>query len=65
VQAAKGQGAWRKLHIAVDAETRQIVASDLTGHRVRDSTRVSMLLEQTSRPLASICADGTQDRLDV
>ena len=57
--------AWRKLHLAVDAETSQIVASDLTSHRVRDSTRVSMLLEQTSRPLASICADGAYDRKDV
>ena len=57
--------AWRKLHLAVDAETREIVASDLTGHRVRDSTCVSMLLEHTCRPLSSICADGAYDRQDV
>jgi hypothetical protein len=57
--------AWRKLHLAVDAETGQIIASDLTGHRVRDSTRVTMLLEQTSRPLESICADGAYDRQEV
>ncbi|HCV22371.1 MAG TPA: IS5/IS1182 family transposase, partial [Candidatus Latescibacteria bacterium] len=37
----------------------------LTGHRVRDSTRVTMLLEQTSRPLESICADGAYDRQEV
>ena len=42
--------AWRKLHLAVDAETDQIVASELTGHRTRDSTRLPTLLEQTSRP---------------
>jgi len=57
--------AWRKLHLAVDAETGQIIASDLTGHRVRDSTRVSMLLEQISRPLAFIRADGAYDQQDV
>ncbi len=50
--------AWRKLHLAVDAETGQIVACDWTGHRVPDSTRVPAMLEQTARPLESICADG-------
>lgn len=57
--------AWRKLHLAVDAETGQIVASDWTGHRVRDSTRVPAMLEQTARPLESICADGAYDRETV
>ncbi len=57
--------AWRKLHLAVDANSGQIVASELTNHRIRDSTPVSALLEQTDQPLASLCADGTYDRKSV
>jgi IS5 family transposase len=53
---------WRKLHLAVDAKSGQIVASALTNHRIRDSTPVPALLEQTDRRLASLCADGTYDR---
>ena len=53
--------AWRKLHLAVDAASGQIVASDLTNHRIRDSTPVPALLEQTDHPLASLCADGISD----
>ena len=33
------QRAWRKLHIAVDRETGNIVASELTASRARDATR--------------------------
>ncbi len=57
--------AWRKLHLAVDAESGQIVASDLTSHRIRDSTPVPALLEQTDHSLASLCADGAYDRQSV
>ena len=32
--------AWRKLHVAVDSETGEIVASDLTSRRTPDCTRV-------------------------
>ena len=38
--------AWRKLHIAVDRETGNIVASELTASRARDATRVPALLTQ-------------------
>ena len=34
------QRAWRKLHIAVDRKTGNIVASELTASRARDATRV-------------------------
>ncbi|UCG87633.1 MAG: transposase [Gemmatimonadota bacterium] len=36
--------AWRKLHLAVDAGTGDIVASDLTTRRTHDCTRVPTLL---------------------
>jgi hypothetical protein len=53
--------AWRKLHLAVDADTGEIVASDLTTRRTHDATRVPALLDQIDQPLASISADGAYD----
>ncbi len=53
--------AWRKLHLAVDAENGEIVASDLTSRRTRDGTRVSSLLEQIDCPVNGISADGAYD----
>ena len=53
--------AWRKLHLAVDASSGEIVASDLTARRTRDCTQVSALLEQIAVPLASVSADGAYD----
>ena len=44
------QRAWRKLHIAVDRETGNIVASELTASRARDATRVPALLTQIQAP---------------
>ena len=58
----RGNRAWRQLHLAVDAKSGKIVASELTNHRIRDSTPVPTLLEQTDHPLASLRADGTCDR---
>ena len=57
--------AWRKLHLTVDTKSGHIVASELTNHRIRDSTPVPALLEQTDHPLASFSADGTYDRKSV
>ena len=37
---------WRKLHIGVDAETGQILASELTTHDVDDGSQVEPLLDQ-------------------
>jgi hypothetical protein len=53
--------AWRKLHVAVDAENGEIVASDLTSRRTRDGARVSTLLEQIDCPVSGISADGAYD----
>ena len=57
--------AWRKLHLAVDADTGEIVASDLTSRRTRDGARVSALLEQIDNPLAALSADGAYDVMGV
>jgi hypothetical protein len=53
--------AWRKLHLAVDAGTGEIVASDLTGRRTSDCTRVPALLKQADHRVASVSADGAYD----
>ena len=56
------QRAWRKLHIAVDRETGNIVASELTASRARDATRVPALLTQIQAPLVSVTADSAYDK---
>jgi hypothetical protein len=57
--------AWRKLHLAVDANTGEIVASDLTSRRTRDGARVSSLLEQIDTPVKALSADGAYDVMRV
>ena len=56
------QRAWRKLHIAVDRKTGNIVASELTASRARDATRVPALLTQIQAPLAWAAADSAYDK---
>ena len=53
--------AWRKLHVAVDARTGEIVASDLTSRRTRDDARAPTLLGQIDQRVASVSADGAYD----
>ena len=57
--------AWRKLHLAVDADTGEIIASDLTARRTHDCTPVPGLLEQIADPIASVSADGAYDKRAV
>jgi hypothetical protein len=57
--------AWRKLHLAVDADTGEILASVLTSRRTHDATQVPALLQQISEPLASVSADGAYDTKSV
>jgi hypothetical protein len=52
---------WRKLHLAVDANTGEIVASDLTSRRTHDCTWVPVLLEQLNGRVTSVSADGAYD----
>ena len=59
------QRAWRKLHIAVDRKTGNIVASELTASRARDATRVPALLTQIQAPLAWVAADSAYDKETV
>jgi Transposase DDE domain len=56
---------WRKLHIGVDAETGEILASDLTSCDVDDGSQVEPLLNQITGPLASFIGDGAYDQADI
>ena len=57
--------AWRKLHLAVDADTGEILASDLTCWRTADYARVPVLIKQIDDPVASVSADGAYDAVVV
>jgi hypothetical protein len=53
---------WRKLHLGVDADTGQIVATALTTHGVDDGSQAGPLLDQVAGPVASFTGDGAYDQ---
>jgi hypothetical protein len=58
----KVRRSWRKLHLGVDAETGQIVASALTSKDIDDGAQVGPLLDQITDPVASVTGDGAYDQ---
>jgi hypothetical protein len=52
---------WRKLHLAVDAQTGAIVAHSLTDKDAGDMTKVPGLLATVEGQIASVIADGAYD----
>jgi hypothetical protein len=62
---SKRRRAWKKLHLATDADTGHIVASALTDHDADDGSQVGPLLDQVDGPVTSFTADGAFDRDDV
>lgn len=52
---------WRKLHLAVDADTGEIIAEVLTDQNTSDISQLAALLEQIAAPIASFTADGAYD----
>ncbi len=61
VQEPPKNRAWRKLHLAVDAASGEIVVSELTARRTHDCTQVPALLEQIADPIAAVLAHGAYD----
>jgi len=57
----RGVRTWRKLHLAVDPSTGEILASELTTSEKGDASQVSPLLGQIPGPIASVMADGAYD----
>jgi Transposase DDE domain len=52
---------WRKLHIAMNAETREILASVATTSNVSDKEVLPLLLQQIREPIKQLTADAGYD----
>jgi hypothetical protein len=57
----RGRRTWRKLHLAVDPDSGEILAPELTTTQEGDASQVGPLLEQIQGPVASVTADGAYD----
>ena len=60
-QGQKLRRSWRKLHLAVDANTGLIVASVLTEQDVDDPSQVGPLLDQIEHAIGQVTAHGAYD----
>src|SRR4051812_42882162 len=58
---AKSRREWRKLHLAVDADSGMIVARTLTDQDADDPSQVAPLLDQIDGGIAKVTADGACD----
>jgi hypothetical protein len=56
---------WRKLHLAVDPETQEIVAEVLTTNAGHDADQAEALLEVVRGKINSVTADGAYDKWKV
>ena len=61
----KTRRSWRKLYVAVDADTGQIVAAALTTSNVDDASPVGPLLDQVTGPVITLAAGGAYDQDDA
>ncbi len=52
---------WRKLHLAVDSNTHEIICADLSLNNVTDSESFPGLIRQTHRKIRAASADGAYD----
>ena len=57
----KPRRSWRKLHLAVDPDSGEILASELTTTEEGDASLVGPLLEQIESPISAMFADGAYD----
>ena len=58
---AKSRRTWRKLHLAVDADSGMIVAQVLTDQHTDDPSQVGPLLDQVEEKNGKVTADGAYD----
>lgn len=56
---------WRKLHLAIDAETHEIQAAMVTDAGVCDAEAAGGLLDQVERQVLDVGADGAYDKAEV
>ena len=53
---------WRKLHLAIDEGSGQIVGAVLSTNDVADSAALPALLEQVEEPIEQLSGDGGYDK---
>ena len=58
---AKSRRRWRKLHLALDADSGEIIAHVMTEQDAGDATQVEALLDQIDDPIGQFTADGAYD----
>jgi hypothetical protein len=52
---------WRKLHLAIDEATGEILADELTGNDVHDSEMLLPLVERIEESIGQLSGDGAYD----
>lgn len=52
---------WRKLYLAVDDGTHEVICADLSLNNVTDAEAFPGLFRQTHRKIRTVCADGAYD----
>lgn len=58
---AKSRRGWRKLHLALDAESGDIIAHVMTDQDAGNASQVEPLLDQICMPIGQFTADGAYD----
>lgn len=54
---------WRKLHVALNADSQEIEAFELTELGVQDCAGLSLLVKNIDKAIESVIGDGAYDRL--
>lgn len=57
----KSRRGWRKLHLALDADSGDIIAHVMTDQDAGDTSQVEPLLNQIDMPIGQFIADGAYD----
>jgi hypothetical protein len=55
---------WRKLHLAIDARTHEVIAAEVSMVNVADNEVLPTLLNPLRRKIAQVSADGAYDTKD-
>jgi hypothetical protein len=58
---ARSRRSWRKLHLALDADSGEVIAHTMTDQDLGDASQVKPLLDQIDRPIGQFTADGAYD----
>jgi len=56
---------WRKLHVAIDPVTQELLEAELTDSRVHDSLMLPKLLHKIKDPIEKLWADGAYDNATI